>query len=77
MFFCTIFAESFDHILSLFGQEAIGDGHLGYGHVSEADGAVALSAGEVYMTAAVKGIVVVAYTVFLFSAAIVDTVQQM
>ena len=74
---CAFFADTFDDIFCFFGLKAAGQWHLRNLYVGQADGLVAETAGEVYMAGALAGVVVVAYTVFLRSATVVDIVQQM
>ncbi len=69
-------ADAFDEVFCFFGYEPFWDGYRRDGYVGETESAVADAAGEVYVTHAATGVVVVADAVFLDSAAVVDVVEQ-
>ena len=69
-------ADALDDVLRLNSFPAFGQGDSGDADVGEAVGAVAAGAGEVDVPCALACVVVVADTVFLYAAAIVDVVQQ-
>lgn len=64
------------NIFGFFDDEAFGKCHLGDSDISQAEGVVTLGTSQVYMSHAVAGVVVVADTVFLRAAAVVDIVEQ-
>lgn len=71
-----MWADAFDEVFCFFGYEPFWDGYWRDGYVGETESAVADAAGEVYVTHAATGVVVVADAVFLDSAAVVDVVEQ-
>ncbi len=64
------------NIFGFFDNEAFGKGHLGDSDIGQTEGVVAVGASQVYVTHAVAGVVMVADTVFLRAAAVVDIVEQ-
>ena len=76
LFMGAVRAYASDEVFCFFGNESFGDGHRRDGYVGETESAVTGAAGEVYVTHAATGVVVVADAVFLDSTAVVDVVEQ-
>ena len=74
--FSAVRTDAFDNVFGFFGDKAFGQWHRRNGDVAETESLVASRAGEVHVPLAVASVVVVAYTVFLHAAAVVDVVQQ-